>query len=231
MNANSTVIAIIPARGGSKGLRRKNVLPVSGKPLIAWTIEAAKRASRISRLILSSDDQEIIDTAKGYGCEVPFIRPAELATDAASSVDVVLHALEHVQDCEYVMLLQPTSPLRNSQDIDAAFDLMMEKNAETCVSVCPVEESPYWMYRVDDNERLRPLLQRNELPARRQDLPEVFILNGAIYISKVKRLIATRSFIDQDTVGYAMSRERSIDIDTKEDFLRFERVVSGAVGQ
>lgn len=87
------------------------------------------------------------------------------------------------------------------------------------------------MYRVDDNERLRPLLQRNELPARRQDLPEVFILNGAIYISKVKRLIATRSFIDQDTVGYAMSRERSIDIDTKEDFLRFERVVSGAVGQ
>lgn len=230
MSANPRVVAIIPARGGSKGLPRKNVLPVSGKPLIAWTIEAARNADCISRLILSSDDQEIIDAAIKYGCDVPFVRPAELATDAASSIAVVLHALGHVRDCEYVMLLQPTSPLRNAQDIDAAFQLMIEMGAESCVSVCPVEESPYWMYQVDEHARLMPLMRKSELPARRQDLPQVFILNGAIYIAKVERLIATQSFVDDGTVGYVMSRARSIDIDTAKDFLKFERAVAGSIG-
>lgn len=225
------VLAIIPARGGSKGLPRKNVLPVSGKPLIAWTIEAAKRASCISRLVLSSDDQEIIETAKGYGCEVPFVRPAALATDTASTMDVVLHALSEVQGCEFVMLLQPTSPLRSAQDIDAAFQLMTDRGADTCVSVCPVDESPYWMYRCGDSKRLEPVLPANEFATRRQDLPPIFILNGAIYISRISSLMANKRFIGPDTVGYVMSRERSIDIDTAEDFSSFGRIVADATGK
>ncbi|MBK8892445.1 MAG: acylneuraminate cytidylyltransferase family protein [Dechloromonas sp.] len=220
------ILALIPARGGSKGLPRKNILPAGGRPLIAWTIEAARQASCISRVVLSSDDDEIIAEALNHGCEVRFKRPAELASDTASSMDVVLHALNQMPGYDYMVLLQPTSPLRTAGDIDAAFTLMLEKQAPACVSVCPVEESPYWMYRLEGQSHLRSVL---EVPqggvTRRQDLPDVYSLNGAIYIARVDWLQRQRSFVSADTVGYVMPKERSMDIDTPDDYQKLNEIM------
>ena len=137
-----STLALIPARGGSKGLPRKNVLPAGGKPLIAWTIEAALASACVDRVVLSSDDDEIMAVAEAYGCEVLFRRPPELSGDSASSLAVVSHALAQLPAFDHVMLLQPTSPMRLASDIDAAFELMCSQGAQACVSVCPVEESP-----------------------------------------------------------------------------------------
>lgn len=215
------VLAIITARGGSKGLPRKNILPAGGRPLIAWTIDAALRAKCVSRVILSSDDEEIIATALRYGCEVPFRRPAALASDTASSMDVILHALDQVPGYDYALLLQPTSPLRTAADIDTAFALLRDLKAPACVSVCPVGESPYWMYRLERQSRLHSILDLPQEVMRRQDLPSVYSLNGAIYIAGTEWLRTNKAFVTDETVGYIMPRERSIDIDTPGDYRNF----------
>ena len=219
------VLALIPARGGSKGLPRKNVLEAGGRPLIAWTIAASQSSQLVGETILSSDDDEIMATAQAWGCSVPFRRPAELASDTAATMDVVFHALDHFPQCEYLVLLQPTSPMRNAADIDLAFALMLESNAPACVSVCEVDQSPYWMYRLEDNARLSSILPAPEGATRRQDLPPVFTLNGAIYIARIDWLRRTRNFVSPETVGYRMPRERSIDIDTAQDFEAFRNIV------
>lgn len=222
------LLALIVARGGSKGLPRKNVLVAGGRPLIAWTIAAAQAARRVDRVVLSSDDEEIMDVAQAWGCEVPFKRPAELATDHATSMDVVRHALAALPGYEHVALLQPTSPLRTGADIDAAFDLMLARRAPSCVSVSEVEQSPYWMYRVADNDRLVGLMAPPKGASRRQDLPMIHALNGAIYLARVDWLLAQGSFVGEGTVGYQMPRDRSADIDTADDFQAFRRHVEGA---
>lgn len=223
--STSGVLALITARGGSKGLPRKNVLLAGGRPLIAWTISAGLQSKVIDRVFLSSDDEEIINTAKELGCEIPFRRPVELASDTASSMDVVLHALEQLPGFEYVILLQPTSPLRTSDDIDTAFNLMQARGAQSCVSVCEAEQSPYWMYRMTNEGRLQSLLGPPEGITRRQDLPSVYVLNGAIYIAQIEWLRKNKSFVGNDTVAYQMSKDRSIDIDTAEDFAAFLSLV------
>src|SRR5690606_4448576 len=146
--------------------------------------EAARKAGSVSRVVLSSDDPEIMGVAAAWGCEVPFQRPAALATDEASATDVVIHALDHLPGHEYVALLQPTSPLRIADDIDAAFSMLRAREAPACVSVCEVEQSPYWMYRMDADFRMEPLLEGDGRALRRQDLPPVFVLNGAVYIAR-----------------------------------------------
>lgn len=215
---NSKVLALIVARGGSKGLPRKNILQIEGKPLIAWTIQAALESSIISQVVLSSDDDEIIETAKAWGCSVPFRRPSHLASDAANSMDVVLHALEELPGFDYVMLLQPTSPLRTTLDIDAAFQQLKSAGASSCVSVCETEQSPYWMYLLEEDKKLHKILSQSTIAYRRQDLPKVYLLNGAIYIARVDCLQKTKSFITEDTVGYVMSQYNSLDIDSADDF-------------
>jgi CMP-N,N'-diacetyllegionaminic acid synthase len=219
------VLGLITARGGSKGLPRKNVLPVGGKPLVAWTVEVALASRSLGHVVLSSDDDEIITAAKSAGCDVPFRRPAHLAGDMSSSIDVVLHALDHLPTFDYVVLLQPTSPLRKSEDIDSAFTLLLETGAPSCVSVTKVEHSPYHMYRLMNGNRLQNILPPAEAGVRRQDLPTIFALNGAIYIAKIEWLRNTRSFLSKETVAYQMPRERSIDIDTYEDFIKFRSIV------
>lgn len=219
------VLALITARGGSKGLHRKNVLDAGGKPLIAWSIEAALEAEVIDRLVLSSDDDEIMKAAKKWGCEVPFRRPEELASDAATSMDVVLHALEKLQGYEHIVLLQPTSPLRTAADIDAAFALMNSTGAPSCVSVCEADQSPYWMFRLNAGDKLASLLPDEACASRRQDLPPVYVLNGAIYIARVDWLLENRSFLSEGCIGYRMPRERSVDIDNAEEFETFRRAV------
>lgn len=214
MSTAPKVLAIIPARGKSKGLPRKNVLDTGGKPLIAWTIEAAQKANCVTKLILSSDNAEIISVAKAFGCDVPFIRPDKLATDTASTLDVVLHSIEQMPGYDFVIILQPTSPLRTAWDIDAAFDIVVSTGAPSCVSVCEVDETPYWMFSLGKNGQLERLIDLPSDINRRQDLPKSYKLNGAIYIIEVNSLIKTKSFISDKTVAYIMDRGVSIDVDT-----------------
>lgn len=223
----SRVLALITARGGSKGLPRKNILLAAGKPLVAWTIDAAISAECVERVVLSSDDHEIMDAARSAGCDVPFCRPAHLATDVATSIDVVLHALDQLPGFEYVVLLQPTSPLRTAEDIDAAFGLMIESGAPSCVSVCDVDQSPYWMYKVAAGNKLERLLSGMDRVTRRQDLPPIYILNGAIYIANIDWLRVNKSFVGVETVAYLMPKERSLDIDTAQDFELFRFRIEG----
>ena len=222
-NKSNKVLALITARGGSKGLPRKNVLPVGGKPLIAWTILAALKASIVDQVVLSSDDDEIIETAKKYGCAVPFRRPDKLASDNANSIDVIMHTLDHLPGFDYVILLQPTSPLRTSTDICAAFDLLKECDAPSCVSVCEVDQSPYWMFRITEGNKMEKIIKDESKATRRQDLPSIYMLNGAIYIAEVNWLRQTNSFLGEGCVAYLMPKERSLDIDNADDFDIFRR--------
>lgn len=159
MIEGNTVLAVIPARGGSKTLPRKNLRMASGKPLLAWTIEEAKKSRYIDRLILSSEDEEIIGVAKSLSCEVPFVRPAELAKDDVSALDTVLHAIKKLPGYDYAVLLQPSIPLRSVEDIDGCLEHCLRHDANACVSVVVPDKSPYWMFTLDHNQRLIPLIK------------------------------------------------------------------------
>ncbi|MCL9662778.1 acylneuraminate cytidylyltransferase family protein [Paenibacillus hunanensis] len=214
-----SVLAIIPARGGSKGIPRKNIKQFAGKPLIAWTIEEACKSKYISRLILSSDDDEIIEIAKQYGCEVPFKRPKELADDAAAGMLPVLHALQMIdQEYDYVLLLQPTSPLRTVQDIDNCIEYIFKTNSSFVVSINETTKSPYWMYQLDDQGIMHKLIDLEHTPTSRQQLAKVYALNGALYIGEYKQVKTYQTFLTSETKGFIMPSERSFDIDTPLDF-------------
>ena len=220
-----SVLALIPARGGSKGLPRKNVLPAHGRPLLAWSIEAASQSRYVDKCVVSSDDDEVMEAGRRWGADVPFRRRAELASDTASSMDVVLHALDMLGAWDIVVLLQPTSPLRTAQDVDAALERMLLNKAPSCVSVCPVEESPYWMFTLDAKQALQPVLGTGAMVTRRQDLPPVYKLNGAVYAARTSWLRQTRSFVGPGTVAHPMPLERSLDIDTQADFDAFTKSI------
>jgi len=220
------VLALIPARRGSKGLPGKNILPVNGRPLMTWSIEAARGARYVDRVVLSSEDDAIIALARARGCEVPFRRPEALATDTAAMIDVVLHALDVLPEHDVVVLLQPTSPLRNASDIDAACERFASSGAPSCVSVCPAAQSPYWMFRLGTNDTLSPIIETPVGISRRQDLPLVYVLNGAIYVADVAWLRQSRTFLTRETVAYVMPIDRSLDIDTVLDFEVFKRAVT-----
>lgn len=211
------LLAIIPARGGSKGIPRKNVKKLSGKPLIAWTIEAAKKSKSIDRIIVSTDDNEIAEISKKYGAEVPFLRPRELAEDSTPSIDVMLHALDSIGDYPLVMMLQPTSPLRNNEDIDNFCSFFNSSKAISAVSVCEATKNPYWMYSLDEEKRMQPVMNGPLIP-RRQELPLTFVLNGAIYMSNISSLRTEKNFIHGKTKGFVMSEIKSIDIDSPLDW-------------
>lgn len=224
MIQGKSVLAVIPARGGSKGVPGKNIRPAGGKPLIAWTVEAARNAKHIDRTILSSDDSAIIAVARDQGCEVPFVREANLARDDTPGIDVVIDALNRCPGYDWVVLLQPTSPLRTAQDIDGAIEQCVQAGAPACVSVCVAKESPYWMFTLDSGARLSPLLSGKTI-ARRQDLPLVYVLNGAVYVAKTEWLLGQLSFLAKETIAYEMPAERSMDIDTEADFMQLQVLV------
>lgn len=218
MIGGERVLAIIPARGGSKGLPGKNIVPLAGKPLIAWSIEAAMGCPEIDRLILSSDDGDIMATARQFGCEVPFVRPAHLAHDTASSVEVVLHALETLPErYDWVVLLQPTSPLRLSTDISACLVQCRAQQVPACVTVVLAAKSPFWSYYLTADQRMMPVLERAVLHAGRQQLPAVYTLNGAVYVARCDWFRQHRTFIGPETCAQVMPVERSVDIDTAFD--------------
>lgn len=211
------VLAVIPARGGSKGIPRKNIINVAGKPLIAWTIEAAKTSKHIDRIVLSSDNDEIITVARQWGCEVPFKRPDDLALDETPGVMPVLHALEMLPGYDYVVLLQPTSPLRTAADIDGCIERCAADKAHCCVSVTEPDKSPYWMYHLTNNGCLTPVLEKEKTITRRQNLPVVYALNGAVYVAESQWLLTNKAFLTRETRAYAMPRNRSVDIDSQMD--------------
>lgn len=220
-----TFLAVIPARGGSKSIPRKNIKELAGKPLIAWTIEEAKKSKFIDRIILSSEDAEIIEVAKQYGCDVPFTRPVNLAQDETPGIAPVLHAMKECPGHDFVVLLQPTSPLRTVDDIDRAIETLFEKEADFCVSVTESEQSPYWMYNLDVNGTMNPVVKQENFALLRQDLPKVYSLNGAVYVANTEQLKVTKSFLTDDTVGYVMPKVRSFDIDTEEDLILCQQML------
>jgi CMP-N,N'-diacetyllegionaminic acid synthase len=225
MISGEKVLGLIPARGGSKGIRRKNVREVAGKPLIAWTIEAARASRYIDRLVLSSDDAEIIGVARDWGCEAPFVRPAELARDETPGIEPVLDALARLPGYALVVLLQPTSPLRSPEDIDGCIELCAARGANACVSVSPASESPYWMFTLED-AKLRPLLASSAVPERRQDLPAVHVLNGAVYVARIPWLLGSKTFIADGTLAHVMPAARSVDVDEERDLRLVELILS-----
>ncbi|KIL97766.1 N-Acetylneuraminate cytidylyltransferase [Paramagnetospirillum magnetotacticum MS-1] len=213
-----SVLALITARGGSKGLPGKNVRPLAGRPLVAWSVAQARASALVDRVVISSDDPEIVQAATAAGCEAPFIRPAELASDTASSVEVAVHALEAIDGAyDILVLLQPTSPLRHTADIDACLRQLVDNRAPSCVSVCEAAKSPWWMLRMDEAGTLTRLLEPLDA-SRRQDLPKVFVANGAVYAVRVPWLLEQRKFLGEGSVGHVMPAERSVDIDTALDF-------------
>lgn len=225
MIAGKRVLAVIPARGGSKGVPGKNIRPLAGRPLIAWTIAAARHAPELDRVVISSEDAAIIETAKAWGGEAPFVRPEDLARDDTPGIAPVLHALDALPEAyDYVVLLQPTSPLRTGADISAALRICIEDGAPACVSVSAPHHAPWWMFSLNEERRLQPIFPKDALPVRRQDMPEVYALNGAVYVAEVEWLRATNSFLTPETAAYVMPPERSLDIDTELDFSIAEAV-------
>ncbi len=222
------VLALIPARGGSKGVPGKNIQPVGGRPLLAWTIAAAQASAYVDRTILSSDDPAIMAVARDCGCDVPFQRTAELATDTATSVDVALDALDRIPGYDILVLLQPTSPLRTAADIDAALDLLVRTGAPGCASVCEAADHPWLTFGRDAEGRLRPFCPLPEgVSLRRQDLPPAYVLNGAVYAVRTDELRARRAFFEPDqTVPLVMPIEKSLDVDTWSDIRRADEILS-----
>ena len=215
------VLAIIPARGGSKRLPRKNVLTLAGKPLIAWTIEAAVNAHIFDRVMVTTDDAEIEEIAKAYGAEVPFRRPDELSGDAASSIDVIKHSIQWYQDQGIdftdVILLQPTSPLRDFRAITNAWQLYLESDVESVISVCEVEHPVEWTYCLDTNGLMSSLFNNDSSSSNNPN--KKHRLNGAIYIANIEYIFNKNKLIStKNSVGFVMDRESSIDIDSKIDF-------------
>lgn len=227
MFENNRYLAVIPARAGSKGLPGKNLLPLGGKPMIAWSIQAALASRYLDRVVVSSEDEEILSVARQWGADTPFVRPVELAGDGTPGIDVVLHVCLALPDYDFVVLLQPTSPLRSTADIDQAIAWCRERGAPVCVSVTKPEKSPYWMYFLDEVGHMAPVVDASQRPALRQALPEAYALNGAVYVARIDWLRQTRSFLATETVAYVMPRERSVDIDTALDF-KVAEVLVGA---
>jgi len=225
-------LGLITARGGSKGIPGKNLVPLGGKPLIAWTLEAARAATSLTRIVVSTDDPAIATECRLRGMDVPFLRPAELASDTASHIAVVDHALDWLRSSDRfepdaVVLLQPTSPLRTAGDIDACVDLAVRKAAPAVVSVCDADDHPFLVKKLNDRGELEDFVSSGLAYARRQDFPRAYVLNGAVYVNRTESLRKARSFVPPGAIPYVMSRRNSIDIDTPEDLEKVEAILKG----
>ena len=211
------ILALIPARGGSKGIPRKNIKPLAGKPLIAWTITEALKSCYLDEVVVSTEDAEIADVAKQWGASLPFMRPAELAQDDTPGAAPAIHALQLLPGYDVVLLLQPTSPLRTAADIDAFIEKAMDKKPQSMTSVYPTPKNPYWMYTLGDSAQLQPIMGAQTMQ-RRQDMPAIYAANGALYWAEKNWLTANNSFVTSETTGYIMPAERSIDLDSPVDW-------------
>lgn len=221
MLTSQKILTIIPARGGSKGCPHKNKRLLRGKPLVSWTIEAALKSQICENIVVSSDDKDILEIASSFINVMSLERPAKLATDEASSLSVVRHAIETFSQNNtlftHVILLQPTSPFRTAEHIDAAFSHMKHCKASSCVSIVEVEHSPYLSFFLNAQQKPKFILKRL-VSTRRQDIPLVFTTNGAIYITEIEDILRKNEFFSEESATFIMNQKSSLDIDTELDF-------------
>ncbi len=229
MAKEKRILALIPARGGSKRFPQKNIKTLGGRPLIDWTVKAALNSSHVSRVVVSTDCEGIRTAAEQSGAEVPFLRPQELSTDTSTTNSVIMHALEYMgpENFDYVVLLQPTSPLRTSADIDSAFHLLERKNACGVVSVSMCEHSPLWCSELPEDGSMEGFFKPEVFGLRSQDLPDFYRINGAIYLYLTDSLVKNSGIhYNEGVYAYKMPKERSVDIDTYDDFLLAEQYIA-----
>jgi len=229
--SNRKLLAIIPARGGSKRLPNKNILDLAGKPLIVWTIDAAKKSKYIDRIVVSTDSSRIAEIAIKAGAEVPFMRPEHLAQDDTSTYDVVDHTLTQLSNYgnqyECLLLLQPTSPLRKSEHIDGAINLFTAKNADAVISVTEADHLNEWSGEIPESLCLEQFFQ-GKTEKRSQELSAKYRINGAVYVVDISRLLEHKTFfLHKNIFAYPMRREESIDVDTQFDFQLAEFLIKG----
>ena len=220
MYKNKKILALIPARGGSKGIKNKNIVLLNGNPLISYSIKAALESKYIDETLVTTDSEEIAKISKEYGASVPFMRPVELASDKSKTIDAVLHALKMLiklgNHFDVLILLQPTQPLRVANDIDGAIELFFEKNLQGVASVSIVEDHPLLMRTIDENGNLHSLLGENST-CRRQEMKNYYKVNGCIYINQIDEISEDTSFND-NPIGFVMETFHSVDIDEIKDF-------------
>lgn len=223
------ILAVIGARCGSKGIPGKNIIELCGKPLLAWSIDAAKKSDVIDKLIVSTDDRNIAGIARRYGAEIPFMRPAKLASEKSSQVDMVNHALQWLWKNQnykpnYILLLQPTSPLRTGEDISNAVELAKKQDCDAVISVCKVKNHPFVARTIDPDGTIKNMWTDRPRRLQRQELPDVYSENGAIYLVKLEAFMREQDFMPKKSVAYIMPAERSVDIDEPLD-LKFAEVL------
>lgn len=224
------ILALITARGGSKRLPGKNLRPLGGTPLIVWSIDVAKRIPAICDILVSTDNAAIAEVARKAGADVPWLRPAELATDTASSVDVCLHALNLYESAQGkvdgLLLLQPTSPFRSSATVLRGMELFQKNQHRPVIGVSPAKSHPMWCFKLEGGT-LRPFMEGEGLPLRSQDLPPAYVVNGAFYLIGPEDLRKRRSFYGDDVVPLLIEDpDESIDIDTERDWKMAETVLA-----
>lgn len=220
------MLAIIPARGGSKGLPNKNIKLLNGKPLICYTIEAALKCPEITHVFVSTDSKEIAEVAKIAGAWIPDLRPSDLSSDTASSIDVYRYSLEYLKNnfnlnFESFIVLQPTSPLRSAEDINLAIKLFKDRNADSVISYTKESHPIYWHKKINDFGHIQNIFPDNKF-SNRQDFPITYYPNGAIYIFKTILIEIEKTYYTDNTIAFVMPRNKSIDIDDIDDFLYAE---------
>jgi len=222
------ILAIIPARGGSKGLPKKNILDLNDKPLIAWSIEASLASKYITKTVVSSDNDEILNISKKYKANT-LKRPTELASDTASSEEAVINVIEELkkggEEFEYLILLQPTSPLRDRNDIDNALELLFASKATALISVCETDNKLLKAFKENEAGYIEGVANNTYPFARRQDLPKTYMSNGAIYIIKIDEFLKYRTLFTKKTISYRMSEIKSLDIDTIDDLKEVQNYI------
>jgi CMP-N,N'-diacetyllegionaminic acid synthase len=231
VNHKPNILAIIPARGGSKGIPGKNIKLLGGKPLLEYTVDAARESSMLTRVILSSDDEAIIKWAKSIGLEVPFVRPAHLATDRSGSLEVVQHALAFFEATgetfDAVCLLQPTTPFRASGSLDAAIQQFLDSGVDSLVSVreVPEEFNPHWVFEADAHDCLHIATGEKELIKRRQELPKAYFRDGSVYLTRTEVILKQHSLYGNQ-MGYIVSKGVPyVNLDTPEDWEQAEKYI------
>lgn len=232
---NRSFLAVIPARSGSKRLPDKNIKPLCGKPLLAWSIESALDSKYIDEVVVSTDSELYADIARKYGANVPFLRPENLSLDTTTTFEVLEHCIRFYKEAlgkefNYIVLLQPTSPLRQAWHINEACEKVLARNVNSLISVCKCEHPPVWSNTLPDDEDMSEFIPSSVQGVRSQDLPQYYRLNGAIFIAKTDVLLSTKNFLTSKTIAYKMDNIYSSDIDSLLDF-EFANFLATYIGE
>ena len=218
MKEKKNILAIVPARLGSKGIKLKNIKLFCDKPLISWTINEAKKISKIDKIIVSTDDEKIAKIARKLDVEVPFVRPKKYSKDDSPGIDVVLHAISYFKDYKYILLLQPTSPLRSKKDINGIINFTLNNNLKSTVAISKVREYPQLMYKMSKEKKLIKEFIKYRSFNIRQKYEALYRINGALYMSDTNWILKNKTLVNKETFGYLMPIDRSADLDDSFDW-------------